>query len=91
MLDGKEGKQGFRPHKHDLSALASPYSPMTASNADGKINIKPSKFDLSPMGSGRRFFYNEPKYIDSQKNSFRPEWKLRSQKLNNQKDISYTN
>jgi len=70
MLDGNEGNQGFRPHKHDLAALESPASPMTASNADGDINIKPSRVDLSPMGSGRRSFYNRT-FSKLQKGSLR--------------------
>jgi|Transcript_15140 hypothetical protein len=38
--------------------FASPSSPTTLKNADADINIKPSKYDLSPTANNRRTFFN---------------------------------
>ena len=42
----------------DLNGIASPSSPNTLRNADADINIKPSKYDLSPTASNRRTFFD---------------------------------
>ena len=44
--------------KLDLAGFASPSSPTTYRNATGDVNIKPSQLALSPMGVGRRTFYD---------------------------------
>lgn len=42
----------------DLTGMASPSSPTTMRNADSDINIKPSKYALSPTANNRRTFYD---------------------------------
>ena len=48
------------PAAIDMSkgGFASPASPKTLKNADADINIKPSKYELSPTGATRRTFFD---------------------------------
>ena len=50
--------------------FASPSSPTTLRNADADINIKPSRYDLSPTASNRRTFFDRT-FSKLQKGSLR--------------------
>ena len=56
--------------KLDLNGMSSPSSPGTLKNANADINIKPSKFDLSPTAGNRRSFYDRT-FSKLQKGSLR--------------------
>ena len=60
------------PDPIDVSVpgFASPASPTTLKNADADINIKPSKFDLSPTAANRRTFFDRT-FSKLQKGSLR--------------------
>lgn len=61
------------PEPIDMShrgGFASPASPTTLRNADADINIKPSKYDLSPTAGNRRTFFDRT-FSKLQKGSLR--------------------
>ena len=58
------------PPKLDMAGIVSPMSPTTNANANADINIKPSRYDLSPTASNRRTFFDRT-FSKLQKGSLR--------------------